>query len=378
MTKIYLAGSEVETLSRALLDCGVKNVLWSFYYLHMMKRTEAALRFIEANPQCSFFLDSGAFTYWAKFKTEPDKLMPWRRYKELYFQYIHRSWEMWDRVTELDFDDMREEAMALGIKGFEDVTLDMVDEWREEMFATWPKAKIMTVWHGSRGLQDWSLYCRDDRYKYLGIGSGLPDIGLHRKMVMEAHRWQKPVHGFGMTRVNTALTMLPYDSVDSTSWLMSQKYGTTFIFKDNTFRLLGKDSFLGKRAKRLYRRYFEAIGCDWGKIEADDVAENRKASIIAWKRVSDRLEYMRSRERRRMSDDPNIIGELNPNYTFDRAEPRAQIEEPKQYSRPRGPEGVVSRLLSRNAHHVGPRPKERTGEEESKRAQWRPPPEEDV
>lgn len=313
MTAIFLAGAEVETLTRALLDNGARRILYSYYYIYQMRREGFIARMQEEYPDVEWFLDSGAFTYWAKFKSEPEALPPWKIYKKLYFSYINDTWERWCRIAELDLDHM------------DGITIDMIADWREEMITNWPKANICPVWHPSRGPEDWTNYVRDKRFRHLCIGSGQRDSGLVRRMVMEARQRNKTVHGFGMTKVNTQLQQIPYDSVDSTSWLMGQKFGTLFVFQNNKFRLLGKDGSMGKNVRKLYRTHFTKIGVDWRKIEADDVAEVRRANILAWTRLGARLEEIRKRQKRSLygQDRPETI---NRDFVWARARPRERTE----------------------------------------------------
>lgn len=72
--------------------------------------------------------------------------------------------------------------------------------------------------------------------------------------------------------------------VHNTSWLMGQKYGITYIFENARWIVLTKD----EKAKRAqHRRYYERIGCDYKLIEKDDLAELRKANVIAWRMLAD-------------------------------------------------------------------------------------------
>ena len=170
-----------------------------------MRREEFVVRIQDEYKDVSFFLDSGAFTYWAKWQHESDRLTHWRTYKQRYFTYVDETWERWCRVAELDLDG--------AFNG--EIDLYRLADWREEMFDRWPTAPITPVWHPERGPEEWTSYCRDDRIKHLAIGSGVANIGMTRRLIYEAHQRNKLVHGFGMTHVATALPHLPYDSVDS-------------------------------------------------------------------------------------------------------------------------------------------------------------------
>jgi hypothetical protein len=346
VTAIFLAGAEVETLTRALLDNGVKRVLYSYFYIYQMRREGFIARMQEEYKDVEWFLDSGAFTYFAKYKVEPHKLMPWKIYKKLYFNYVGETWERWCRIAELDLDN-----------SFDELTLDVLAEWRDEMVEKWPTAPIMPVWHPNRGPEDWTSVCRDKRFRHLAIGSGSGMDGMLRRMVMEARQRNKTVHGFGMTKVNTSLQKIPYDSVDSTSWLMGQKFGTLFVFQNNKFRLLGKDGSMGKNVRKFYRHHFTRIGIDWRKIEADDTAEVRKANVLAWKHLGDRMIEIRKRQNRTIygQDRPEV---LNKDFTWEAARPRETKEiegdDHGRWARRRDDVGAVSE----EAGAGGPKPPE--------------------
>ena len=109
---------------------------------------------------------------------------------------------------------------------------------------------------------------------------------------MEAQKYKKPVHGFAMTKFQTTLKLVPYDSVDSSSWVMGQKYGLTYIFMGNRWKVLTGDD---KKYRRRYRQYFKSIGVNWELIEADNVDELRKSNVIAWRNLSARYHEMKVR-----------------------------------------------------------------------------------
>lgn len=324
MTVIFLAGGEVETLTRALVENGVRHILYSFHYIHQMRKERFIANVISQNPQIQFFLDSGAFTYWTMGQTQPERLIPFREYIRRYFQYIEEYGELFCRVTEPDFDGT-----------FEEITLSMVYDWREEMLTRWPHLNVIPVWHLWRGTAEWTMYCEDPRIKALALGRCIGPPGLHRRLVMEAHRHGKPVHGFAMTKMQTELKWVPFDSVDSTSWVMGQKYGTTYIFKANKFVVMAKDAG-GKDKRRLYRDYYRGIGCDPDLVIADNVAEVRKSNIIAWRNLSARFAEMRKQQNLTYHDFPDLLGK-------DPAEP---VPVPKERE-----EGIVSKLFKNEKDH---------------------------
>jgi len=282
-TKVYMAGAEVSALAESLLNNGVKRILWSYFYIMEMKRERQLASYMEQNPDVSFFLDSGAFTYFTKWKKDASKLPHYEKYVERYFSYIDEYGHLYDRIAEPDLDNT--------VPG---VTNRDVSHWLNEMLLTWPDLPVLPVWHGWRGQDEWNTYLLDDRIKFLGLGRQSGDSGLMRKLVVQARRVGKPVHGFAQTKVNTSLKKIPFDSVDSTSWLTGQQYGTMYVFQGNKFITLANAND-GKRRRKLYRNYFKAIGCDYKKIEDDDVHEVRKANVLAWRMLGDRLAEIQKR-----------------------------------------------------------------------------------
>lgn len=326
---IFMAGAEVETLTRALVDNGVRWILYSFYYIHDFKKADFIHRMQDEHPQIEWLLDSGAFTYWAQKKSgkvlpDPD------RYVKLYFDYLDQYGERWCRVAEPDLD------MPGG-----EIGTWKVNKWREEMLTRWPHLPVMPVYHGWRTRQAWTEYCQDPRIKHLSFGQAAGNVGILRQLCLEARKYNKPVHGFGFTRVNTSLKMVPCSSVDSTSWVMGQKFGTIYVFKNNKLTTLNSDK---KDLRKLHRGYFTAIGCDPIKVENDDVAEVRKANILAWRNLAERFHVAKIRRERVLTG------------LADGTIERGRIREPtgNEVERPRA---------AQRAAATPPRSRERTGTE---------------
>ena len=277
-TSIFLAGGEAQAAIKALIENGVRNILFSYYFIHDLRRENAIARLQEEHPHVNWFLDSGAFTYMSKrSKGDPD-LPELDTYVRRYFAYIDEYGAPYCRITELDVD-------AAGHD------IEEVDQWREYMLGRWPHLNITPVWHATRGIEVWDSYCEDPRIRTLAIGSDAGDsqLGGLRRMVEHARGHGKPVHGFGQTKARV-LNNVPFDSVDSSSWSFGQRTGISFIFKNNKFVTLTSPK---KHLRRLFTSYYRNIGCDPKLILADDVKEVRKANIIAWRAFADRLDYMK-------------------------------------------------------------------------------------
>lgn len=278
--QIYLAGAETPTLTRDLIGADVKHILYSYFYIRQGNKQETFADIFANNPDKKFILDSGAFTYqvmWADLEKR-GRLPPPEEYWKSYLEFARKYGHLCFGVAEFDIDGM-----------VPDTTLQ---DWREQLIEA-VGDKAMPVWHPERSVAEWKRYVADPRLRYLGMASSIADIGQMQRLITEAHAVGKIVHGFAQTKVNTVLKYVRFDTVDSTSWLSAQKFGQTFIFRHNKFIVLDKADMGGKTRRRLFKSYFEQIGCDWTKIDADDVKELRKASIIAWKNLAARMASMR-------------------------------------------------------------------------------------
>jgi hypothetical protein len=292
---IYLAGAETTHLLKTLLENRVRFILLSYYYIRQFNQQEFVARMQARHPDVLWFLDSGAFTYSTQVALQAERLngghrvgkvLPSpERYVEEYFDYIDQYGDAWCRITEPDLD---------GFEGL-DVTEGDVDAWREEMLDRWPHLNVTPCYHGWRGREAWTAYCEDPRIKTLSFGRKSGDKNELRLLCLQARRHGKPVHGFGFTRVNTSLKggYVPVDSADSTSWVLGQKYGLSYVFRANQLITLKADE---KDKRGLYANYYRAIGVNADAIIYDDAATKdeqhlalQKANIIAWRNLAARF-----------------------------------------------------------------------------------------
>lgn len=258
--KIFLAGGE--TWGNLFLDLGVPFQLYSYYYIRnklrnkreaakmidLLARMRYAVQKTRGRKDClpyKFMLDSGAFTYHIEAEKNPEKLPKPDAYFDEYLEFIEEYQEVFDVVVEFDIDDV-----------FEGVTLEMVDRWTNKLLETSPAlaSKTMPVYHGRRGklwLRDW---CLDTRSPLMGIGS--EDVDVVVETINYGHYAGKYIHGFGQTQVKTLLTKTNYDSVDSTTWLNGDKFGTTYIFENGKFITYDLDHKLDRlKHEDYYKRW---------------------------------------------------------------------------------------------------------------------------
>jgi len=329
MTRIYLAGAEASTLSDLLEASEVKHILYSFFWISKKKQgrqfAERVQRGIDAGRK--YLLDSGAFTY--QTQAVAGEFMPLDRYLDQYLRYIEKYGHLFEACAELDIEGA--EIPDFGMVDYE----EHVIPWREQMVKANPKAKIMPIWHvETRTTEDWDACCRDPRYQYLGIGgqAQLRDdemVGTFSKLLSKAHRAGKIVHGYAATKVKTQLKQLKFDSVDSSSWLSAQRFGTTYIFKNGQFIVLDKNQ---KALRRRHRRHFKKMGIDSKALEADKSSELRKAAVIAWRDLGAHLMKQRKRLHDKMEEtlpEPGFHPTLPPEAaSFSEADESGTPEEP--------------------------------------------------
>lgn len=279
MARIFLAGSENVTHLQALLENGASNVLFSFYYIARRGQMNQLFDLLDSYKHVKVFLDSGAFSYrvgTSKFGGNQQSPVD---YFERYLKFVQRYGHRFEFAAEFDVDEYDEHC-----------TPEQLEEWRSRLVAAQTTA-IIPVWHPNREDASWKAYCQDPRYTHIGFGTGGEVIhhGIQSRMVNYAHHCGKTVHGFAQTKILTTLRYIKFDTIDSTSWKMGERFGQTYIFWKNRWTVLAKHE---KDQRYMYRRYFKAIGCNWHKILADDIEEVRKANVIAWENLSRRMQVI--------------------------------------------------------------------------------------
>jgi|FreactcultureFD7_1027221.scaffolds.fasta_scaffold01281_13 hypothetical protein len=294
MTSVFFSDTEVGKYTQILLDNGVDCFAWNFYWINRNRKFGSVYNIQDELPYGRFILSpgTGSFLYKNEGQPESEKLRLWDSYLKSYLQYINETWFRWSVIGEPDLDEL--------------VPLPVIDGWRNEMIAQWPHAKIAPIWRESRGWAVWEGYLKDPRIKALSVDSSVTDIGVQQKLVHSAHSVGKSVHGFRQSKADRLINNVHWDSVCTPSWLDGKRYGTLYIFQGSRFIRLSKSGREGKSERSLYRKHFKAIGVDWRAIERGDMEEIVKANILAWRRLSDRLQEIRKRQER-TADTFNLI-----------------------------------------------------------------------
>lgn len=224
---IFLAGNIALKTPEEYLDLKAPFILQTFYDLQ--KWDDAYCQKVVTNPH-RFFLDSGAFTFMAS-----GRKTDWNDYAERYIDFIKRN-----RVRhffELDLDTV------IGIDATREITKKI--ERQTGM-------QCIPVFHACRGMDGWRRMCSEYRYIAIGASGITPECRWVKNqeillsLLKIAHAQGCKVHGLGYTRLsNINHTVVPFDSVDSSSCLAGGRFATVYKFTGHS---LIKKSIKGKSA----------------------------------------------------------------------------------------------------------------------------------
>lgn len=199
--RVYFAAVDLDKVHQEI-DTSQMYALVSFAYLK--KDTKLPI-----DKYKDILLDSGAFTFaFSNAKVNLAKI-DWKKYIEDYAECIRLN--NIKHFMELDIDRL--------------VGYGKVKELRQYL-ETLVGRPCIPVWHTNRGLKDYQEMVK--KYKYVAIGGIRQEVGRKRykyfKLFLdEAHKNGCRVHGLGFTRLNDLLC-IPFDSVDSTTYLNGAKF----------------------------------------------------------------------------------------------------------------------------------------------------------
>tara|TARA_R110001606_G_scaffold117492_2_gene246995 strand:- start:1421 stop:2170 length:750 start_codon:yes stop_codon:yes gene_type:complete len=236
--KVFLAG--FKTLEKHYeKDIKDVNILSSFYEHKNGK-------FGDYVYSDNHILDSGAFSFFG------GKKVDWGQYTNNYCDFIKKTNQK--LFFELDIDSL--------------TSLEHCENLRSEIEQKTGKQPIV-VWHPSRGIDYWQKMCEE--YKYVAISaSGAYQSKWTRtekgilamsKMLNIAKKNNTKVHGLGYT-VMKNLPKLPFDSIDSTTWLNAGKFGEIQWFENGKIHkrqaLQEKMRTIKSKQKKMLINNFEA------------------------------------------------------------------------------------------------------------------------
>lgn len=149
-------------------------------------------------------VDSGAFTFRKK------GIKNLNQFVNNYIKFIEK-YESNEKVKgffELDIDTI--------------IGYDKVLEIRNQLEEV--SDKIIPVWHKNLGIQEFKKMCNE--YDYVSLSSIGKDINEENavKFVNTAHKNNAKIHALGLSK-EPILNTIPFDSVDSTSWMRCCRFG---------------------------------------------------------------------------------------------------------------------------------------------------------
>lgn len=211
--KIYLSGAgwyESLAKNKDLLNKETAkdmNILTSFAYIKGEKTIKSLIPYFK-----SFMLDSGAFTFLSKGKN-----IDWHAYIDRYASFIN-EYDI-DLFFELDI---------YSIVGIEETI-----RLRHELEKKTDK-RCIPVWHRCLSKDMFFQMCNEYDYVALG-GIAIKEIRQQEHKIFswfinEAHKRNTKIHALGYTSIK-GLNKYPFDSVDSSTWLMNgARYGAVWNF----------------------------------------------------------------------------------------------------------------------------------------------------
>lgn len=208
--KIFLSAIEnpktstQENIAKYIVGRGVK-MRWNLMSYYYIKNREELAIFVRDNSE-EILIDSGAHSFQKGAKVD------WDRYTKEYADFIKR----FDNNTvigyfEMDVDNIIGYQKVLELRK----VLELVSD------------KIIPVWHKNRGLDEYKKMCKDYAGKIVAItGFKNEDIKDEQYLMFlkYAKKYNCKLHCLGMTR-RKILDQVPFDYVDSSSWVQNSVYG---------------------------------------------------------------------------------------------------------------------------------------------------------
>ena len=229
---MFFASAEINY--RAIKDTPTKNWLVSFYYLKgkshqdiedFLYDAKYGLKRLGINEERTLFLDSGAFSFqnaagFIKGRSNQDKsglsTNDLLIYAHEFFDFIRVYGHWFDIIAEIDVDYI--------------IGIHKTKYLRELLWRTHDEVlrkNILSVWHIPRGEKRWIEHLQDRDYVCIEGHSRHQDdpISFYNQFLAPAHDKGVKVHGFAFTHLGI-LERVPFDSVDSASWMLQAANGT--------------------------------------------------------------------------------------------------------------------------------------------------------
>lgn len=219
--------------AQQVLDAGANEILVSYHYLRKRKKvfTEDIMTQIKNNDGV-FMTDSGAFSFAVsalKSATleEQKREEYWLPYLEEYVQFLHDYQKYIYVAANLDLDNI--------------VGRDIVDKWNDRYFKPLEKSlnicyvvqkDVNNVYQDFEGLKRLNEYFKE--YEYIAVNAWMKK---HSSLIKSrAKILNKRVHGLAWTHKEVLDDCV--FSIDSSTWLMGQRFGTTYKYDGKNFKTL--------------------------------------------------------------------------------------------------------------------------------------------
>ena len=212
MIKVFLSalenaqacGKNGKPIAKILEEKNIKMNFNLMSYFYIKNKKELAC-YIRDNSK-AILIDSGAHSF------QKGKKVDWDKYTREYSQFIKK----FDKPNVIGYFEMDVD----NIIGYEKVL-----ELRKILENV--SDKIIPVWHKNRGIQEFKNMCKQYQGKIIAItGFKNEDIKDEQYLMFlkYAKKYNCKIHCLGMTR-KKILDKVPFDFVDSSSWVQSSVYG---------------------------------------------------------------------------------------------------------------------------------------------------------
>lgn len=248
--KIFLSAIEGQKkIPRQFAEKGQK-MKWNLMSYFAIRKSRENAEFIRDNSE-EILIDSGAHSF------QKGKKVNWVEYTKEYAEFIQE----FDRPNVIGYFEMDVDNV---------IGYDKVLELRKMLENV--SNKIIPVWHKNRGIEEFKKMCQDYAGKIVAItGFKNEDIkdDQYVMFLKYARKYDCKVHCLGMTR-KKILDKVPFDYVDSSSWLQYAVYGqvlnkgkVTKAFSKTSREIIFEENY--KQGMKMQEEYYNK----WRKVNKD-------------------------------------------------------------------------------------------------------------
>lgn len=262
--KLFFAGAEAEKNRNFMRDIGIKKILVSYFYV---KERKVNLQSLFDNFEY-VVIDSGAFTMLQTFQDVNLSVIKHEEYLNGYLELLHNNIGKFFWAANYDID------LIVGSK--------KVYEWNKKFEVLEKLGQTICYIAHDYSVPYKNLYNYANSYKYIGI-AGDEKLSKNSTKYLEqvytlARRNKIKVHGFAMTNL-VSQDKFPSFSVDSTTYLGSARYGSTYVWNGAFFETW---DYHHKHQRKQLGTWCQKWNLDLQKLLDDDIDELTKFSMNAW------------------------------------------------------------------------------------------------